>query len=84
VELVPRREDLHVPLGQRVPDYGLALVRAEHDPDRRILVGGRQLALVVVDVLCRLPDYSDRDPGDEILWAVSWAYGFTLREEDTA
>ncbi len=56
MELVPRREDLRIPLGQRLPDYGLALVRAEHGPDRRVLVRGRQLALVVVDVHLHLPE----------------------------
>ena len=34
----------------------LALVRAEHDPDRRVLVRGRQLALVVVDIHLHLPE----------------------------
>ncbi len=50
VELVPGGEDLRVALGQRVPDHRLALVGAEHDPNRGVLVRGRQLALVVVRV----------------------------------
>jgi hypothetical protein len=33
---------------------------------------------------CRLPDYAGGDPGDLVLWAVSWAFEFGPRQAEAA
>jgi hypothetical protein len=58
VELVAGGVDLGVALGQGVADHGLVLVGAQDDAERRVLVVGGELALVVVQVLCRAADYA--------------------------
>src|SRR3954468_13003278 len=64
MKLVPGGKYPRVALGQGVPDDSLTLVRAQHDPDWWVLIGGRQLALIIVDVHLHLPQILVRQLSD--------------------